>query len=104
MKNIKTSFLFNEGKIYKYNISCKDPEVLSVMESVDSILRPTIQEKKLTGKIILYIHNERMHIGYENIKPVGFISVLMQLITASDGSRYFSNNVKRNFCGGIFLS
>ncbi len=45
-----------------------------------------------------------MHIGYENIKPVGFISVLMQLITASDGSRYFSNNVKRNFCGGIFLS
>jgi hypothetical protein len=104
MKNIKTSFLFNEGKIYKYNISCKDPEVLSVMESVDSILRPTIQEKKLTGKIILYIHNERMHIGYENIKPVGFISVLMQLITASDGSRYFCNNVKRNFCGGIFLS
>ncbi|HXB31277.1 MAG TPA: hypothetical protein VNW49_15725, partial [Puia sp.] len=88
----------------KHNISCKDPEVLSVIESVDSILRPTIQEKKLTGKIILYIHNERMHIGYENIKPVGFISVLMQLITASDGSRYFSNNVKRNFCGGIFLS
>jgi|GEM_PF-4805431 hypothetical protein len=104
MKNIKTSFLFNEGKIHKHNISCKDPEVLSVIESVDSILRPTIQEKKLTGKIILYIHNERMHIGYENIKPVGFISVLMQLITASDGSRYFSNNVKRNFCGGIFLS
>jgi len=104
MKNIKTSFLFNEGKINKHNISCKDPEVLSVIESVDSILRPTIQEKKLTGKIILYIHNERMHLGYENIKPVGFISVLMQLITASDGSRYFSNNVKRNFCGGIFLS
>jgi len=50
MKNIKTSFLFNEGKIYKYNISCKDPEVLSVMESVDSILRPTIQEKNLQVK------------------------------------------------------
>ncbi len=96
-----TSFSFNEGKIRKYKISNRDPEVLSVIESVDTILRPTIQEKKLSGKIILNIYNERMHIGYENIKPAGFISILMQLIVTSDGSRYFSNTVKRNFCAGI---
>jgi hypothetical protein len=101
MKNIKTSFRFNEGKIIKYDVSGKDPEVISVMESVDTILRPTIQEKRLSGKIILNIYNERMHIGYENIRPAGFISILMQLINASDGSRYFSNSVKRNFCAGI---
>lgn len=103
MKNIKTSFLFNEGKIYKYKVSSRDPEVLSVIESVDTILRPTIQEKKLSGKIVLIIYNDRMHIGYENINPIGFISILMQLITTSDGSRYFSNTVKRNFCAGIQL-
>lgn len=101
MKNVKTSFRFNEGKIYKYDVSSKDPEVISVMESVDTILRPTIQEKRLSGKIILNIYNEQMHIGYENIRPVGFISILMQLINASDGSRYFSNNIGRGFCVGI---
>jgi hypothetical protein len=101
MKNIKTSFSFNEGKIRKYNVSSKDPEVLSVVESVDMILRPTIQEKKLSGKIILNIHNEQMHIVYENIKPIGYISILMQLIATSDGSRYFSNIVKRNLCAGL---
>ncbi len=96
-----TSFSFNEGKIRKYKVSNRDPEVLSVIKSVDTILRPTIQEKKLSGKIILNIYNERMHIGYENIKPAGYISILMQLIATSDGSRYFSNTVKRNFCAGI---
>jgi hypothetical protein len=101
MKNIKTSFSFDEGKIRKYKVSTKDPEVLSVIESVDTILRPTIQEKRLSGKIILNIYNERMHIGYKDIKPVGCISILMQLIATSDGSRYFSNTVKRNFCAGI---
>jgi hypothetical protein len=101
MKNIITSFTFNEGKIPKYKVSSKDPEVLSVMECVDSILRPTIQEKKLSGKITLNIHNERLHIAYENIEPAGFISMLMQLINASDGSRYFSNTVKRNYYAGM---
>jgi len=103
MKNIKTSFIFNQGNILKYKLSTKDPEVISAMESVDTILRPTIQEKKLSGKIILNIHNDRLHIGYENINPARFISILMQLISTSDGSRYFSNNIGRNFCVGIRL-
>jgi hypothetical protein len=97
MENIKTSFIFNEGNILNYNVSSEDPEVLSIMQDVDTILRPTIQQKKLSGKIILNILNDRMRIGYENIKPVAFTSILMQLIATSDGSRYFSNKVKRNF-------
>jgi hypothetical protein len=103
MKNTITSFAFKEGKIPKYKVSSKDPEVLSVMECVDSILRPTIQEKKLSGKITVIIQNDRMHIAYENIQPARLISMLMQLINASDGSRYFSNNVKRNLSIGIDL-
>ena len=97
MENIITSFIFNEGNILNYNVSSEDPEVLSIMRGVDTILRPTIEQKRLSGKIILNIANDRMRIGYENIKPVAFTSILMQLITASDGSRYFSNKVKRNF-------
>jgi hypothetical protein len=85
--NINTSFVFNEGKILNYKVSSLDPEVHSTMKEVDEILRPVIQHYKLSGKIVLNILNGRMHIGYENIKPVKYTSILMQLIKASSKRR-----------------
>jgi hypothetical protein len=85
--NINTSFVFIEGKILNYKISSLDPEVHSTVKEVDEILRPVIQHYKLSGKIILSIFNGRKHIGYENIKPVKYTSILMQLIKASSESR-----------------
>jgi hypothetical protein len=85
--NINTSFVFNEGKILNYKVSCLDLEVHSTAKAVDEILRPVIQHYKLSGKIILIILNGRTYIGYENVKPVKYISILMQLIKASSESR-----------------
>jgi hypothetical protein len=84
---IKTSFVFNEGNIPNYKVSGLDPEVHSTVKEVDEILRPVIQHYKLSGKIVINILNSRMHIGYENIKPVKYTSILMQLIKASSESR-----------------
>ena len=87
MTGIKTSFVFNEGNILNCKVSGLDPEVHSTVKEVDEILRPVIQHYKLSGKIVINILNGRMHIGYENIKPVKYTSILMQLIKASSESR-----------------
>jgi hypothetical protein len=85
--NINTSFVFNEGKILNYKVSSLDLQVHSTVKVVDEILRPVIQHYKLSGKIILIILNGRANIGYENVKPVKYTSILMQLIKASSESR-----------------
>ncbi|HEV3223788.1 MAG TPA: hypothetical protein VGZ90_12960 [Puia sp.] len=93
MENIKTTIVLDEGEILNYNLSSNDPGAISIVQGVDTVLRPTIQQNKLSGKIILTILNDRVHIAYENIIPVEFTPVLMDLITAFGESRSFADTV-----------
>ncbi len=84
MEIIKTSFAFLEGEISKYNLLSEDAGVLAVMQEVNTILRPTIERNKLSGKVILTILNDRLRVSYENIIPFEFTPVLMQLINGAN--------------------
>ncbi len=84
MEIIKTSFAFLEGKISNYNLHSEDAGVLAVMQEVNAILRPTIEQNKLSGKVILTVLTDRLRISYENIMPFEFTPVLMQIINSTN--------------------
>jgi hypothetical protein len=84
MEILKTSFVFLEGEISNYNLLSEDPGVLAVMHEVNAILRPTIEQNKLSGKVILTILTDRLCISYENIMPFEFTPVLMQIINSTN--------------------
>ncbi len=83
MEIIKSSFAFLEGEISNYNQPSEDQGILAVMQEVNAILRPTIEQNKLSGKVILTILTDRLRVSYENIMPFEFAPVLMQLINSA---------------------
>jgi hypothetical protein len=84
MENINPSFVFEEGDIIHYDISKGNLEALTMMFKVKEVLQPAIKENKLSGKIEFALLSDRLHIGYENIKPFEFTADLMRLITLAD--------------------
>lgn len=84
MESIKPSFVFEEGDIIHYDVSDGNLEALTMMHKVKEVLQPAIKQNKLSGKIEFTLLGDRLHIGYENIKPFEFTADLMKLITMSD--------------------
>jgi hypothetical protein len=86
MENIKPSFVFEEGDILISDISDVELGAIAIMHRVKEVLRPAIKQNKLSGRIELTILSDRLHIGYENIKPFEFTADLMELITSANWS------------------
>ena len=84
MEIIKTTLAFFEGEISNDVLPNGDTGLLAVMHEVDSILRPTIEQNKLSGKVILTILSDRLRVSYENIMPFEFTPVLMRLINSAN--------------------
>ncbi len=78
MENIQTSFIFDEGDIFKYDIEYNDREVLSIMRYIKGIVRPTVEKNKLFGKIELTISENKLQILCKLIKPTEFEAVLIE--------------------------
>ena len=92
MEILKTSFEFVDGKISDYNKIIVDEGVLALMLEVETILRPTIEQNNLSGKIVLTIFSDRANLEYFNIIPAKFALVLMEQIAISDSGEHFSKN------------
>ena len=86
MENIKPSFVFEEGDILNSDISEVNLGALTIMHRVKEVLQPAIKQNKLSGKIELTMLSDRLHIGYENIKPFEFTADLMELIKETNWS------------------
>jgi len=86
MENINPSFVFEEGDILNSDISDVELGALTIIHRVKEVLQPAIKQNKLSGKIELTMLNDRLHIGYENIKPFEFTANLMELIKETNWS------------------
>lgn len=83
MENIKTSFVFEEGHIRGFDVKFKDQDVCSAMHFIESTLRPTIEENKISGRLELRISSGKWNLAYIGIQPFEFIPVLVTLINTA---------------------
>jgi hypothetical protein len=79
-----TSFFFEEGEIFNDNLSSRRLQDSSGIYLIEKILRPAIEQNKLSGKIELTILSNKARIVYVNVKPFEAVPVLMDLIRAAD--------------------
>jgi hypothetical protein len=84
MEKMIPSFVFEKGDIIRYDVSDVNLEALTMMHKVKEVLQPIIKQNKLSGKIEFTLLSDRLHIGYENIKPFEFTADLMKLITTTN--------------------
>jgi hypothetical protein len=79
-----TSFFFEKGEIFNDNLSSRRLHDSSGIYLIVKILRPEIEQKKLSGKIELTILSNQARIVYVNVKPYEAVPALMELIRAAD--------------------
>jgi hypothetical protein len=84
MEIMQPSFVFKEGDITHYDVSCGNMQALAIMHKVKEVLQPAIKQNKLSGKIEFTLMRDSLHIGYENINPFEFTADLMKLIASAD--------------------
>ncbi len=83
-ENTTTSFFFEEGEIFNDNYRSWNPQENSAIYMLEKILRPAIEQNKLSGKIELTVLCELARISYLNVEPLEFVPALMDLIRDAD--------------------
>jgi hypothetical protein len=92
MENFRTTFKFEDGKLFDYDRYMEDRGVLLIMQEIETVLRPAIEQNKLSGEIALTIFDDHVRIEYINIVPNEFTAILKELIIQSDSGDHFSKN------------
>lgn len=65
MKDLKTSFSFNNGVIGEVEKYEFDIPSASTVEGVKFALSPTIVQNKLNGKVSIKISDEKLYVGFD---------------------------------------
>ena len=66
-----------------------DPDILPIVSTVQSILEPVIFQKRLSGKIRIESLNDKITIGYDDVKPFDYVPELMKAIRRSSSPEIF---------------
>jgi hypothetical protein len=77
-----TAFLEFENGVLIFN----DLEILPMILTVKSIVEPIIFQRRLSGKIRIESLNDKVTLGYDNVKPFEYVPELMQAIRKSSSS------------------
>jgi hypothetical protein len=83
MENIRTAFIFEEGNIRGFDVRSGDRDICSAMDFIQSTLKTTIENNKISGRIELTISDSGMRLAYVGIQPFKFAPVLINLINTT---------------------
>jgi hypothetical protein len=83
MENFTTYLEFENGVLF-----INDPKPFPIITTVKSILEPIIFERRLSGKIRIESYNDRISIGYDDVKPFEYVPELMQAIRKSSSENF----------------
>jgi hypothetical protein len=84
MENITTFLEFENGVLLM-----QDSKTVPIIFTVKSIVEPIIFERRLSGKIRIEIFNNKINIGYDDVKPFEYVPELMQAIRKSSSPENF---------------
>jgi hypothetical protein len=80
-----TTFLEFENGVHIIN----DSNILPLISTIKSIVEPIIFQRRLSGKFRIEIINNKITIGYDDVKPFVYVPELMQAIRKSSSSENF---------------
>jgi hypothetical protein len=84
MQNFTAFLDFENGVLF-----INDPNPLPILLTVKSIVEPIVFEKRLSGKIRIESCNDKISIGYDDVRPFEYVPELMQAIRRSSSSENF---------------
>jgi hypothetical protein len=80
-----TAFLDFENGV----LITSDSKTVPVITTIKSIVEPIIFQRRLSGKIRIEILNNKIKVGYDEVKPFEYVPELMQAIRKSSSSENF---------------
>lgn len=84
MENFTTFLEFENGVLL-----INDSNILSTISTVKSIVEPIIFQRRLSGKIRIESLDDKITIGYDDVKPFEYVPELMQAIRKSSSSENY---------------
>ena len=84
MQNFTTFFEFENGVL-----TINDSNIFSTVSMVKSIVEPIIFQRRLSGKIRIESLNDKISLGYDDVKPFEYVPELMQAIRKSSSSENY---------------
>jgi hypothetical protein len=80
-----TTFLEFENGVLIIN----DSKIIPLISTVKSIVEPIIFQRRLSGKIRIESLNNKVTIGYDDVKPFEYVPELMHAIRKSSSFENF---------------